>query len=141
MHTLLIRFSYNKHRSFRFREKMIGKSLIVSITIFLLIVIGTTLCWPLPKIICTPPIDSVDTSKPTNVVGTGTAISCTEDALAAALFDGGVITFNCGAQPVSIPITKELNVTKDTDTTIDGGGLVTLDESGKTRILSFYSND
>jgi hypothetical protein len=120
---------------------MIGKSFTVSTTILLLIATGTTLCWPLPKKICTPPMDLVDTSKPTTVVGTGTAISCTEDALAAALFNGGIITFNCGSQPVSIPITKELNVTKDTDTTIDGGGLVTLDGSGKTRILSFDRGD
>ena len=121
---------------------MIGKSLILLTTFLLLIATGSTLsAWPLPKKICTPPMDGVDTSKPKTVVGTGTAISCTEEALAAAVFDGGIITFNCGAQPVSISITKELNVTKDTDTTIDGGGLVTLDGLGKTRIMSFNRGD
>jgi hypothetical protein len=35
------------------------------------------------------------------VVGEGTPASCTEDALNAALNDGGGVPFNCGALPVS----------------------------------------
>lgn len=65
------------------------------------------------------------------VVGTGTPDSCTEAALDAALAGGGSVTFNCGANPVTIPITNvkvlepaipgaSLNVS------VDGGGLIML---------------
>ena len=43
-----------------------------------------------------------DVSKPTSVVGTGTAASCTSDAVVAAVAKGGVITFSCGPDPVTI---------------------------------------
>ena len=36
------------------------------------------------------------------VVGTGTAASCTDGALNIALTGGGVVTFDCGAAPVTI---------------------------------------
>ena len=47
-----------------------------------------------------------DVSKPTTVVGTGTAASCTGDAFVAAVTTGGVITFDCGADPVTITLTQ-----------------------------------
>lgn len=68
------------------------------------------------------PRPSVAQSK---VVGDGTPAGCTEAALAAALNGGGAISFNCGAAPVSIDITATLNITA-AETTIDGGGLITL---------------
>src|SRR5579862_9684407 len=45
---------------------------------------------------------AVDTSTPSSVVGTGDAASCTFDKLAAAVAGGGIITFKCGAAPVTI---------------------------------------
>lgn len=67
------------------------------------------------------------------IVGDGTPTSCTRDALAAALASGGEIRFNCGSAPVTIPIASTLDIR--TAATIDGGGLVTLDGQGTTRIM------
>jgi hypothetical protein len=61
------------------------------------------------------------------VVGDGTAASCTETALSAALADGGSVTFNCGPSPVTIPITHQTTIKRKTS--IDGGGLITLSGS------------
>ena len=47
----------------------------------------------------------VDVSHPTTVVGTGTADSCTFAAVDAAVTAGGVITFDCGPDPVTITVT------------------------------------
>jgi hypothetical protein len=86
--------------------------------------------------ICAPPVAPFETSKPTSVVGTGTPASCSETAFAAAIQQGGTIVFNCGG-PATIPITSEKEVRIDVDTIIDGGGQVTLDGGGLTRILNF----
>ena len=57
----------------------------------------------------------------------------------AAVAQGGLITFNCGAAPVTIGMTSTAKVFNDKpDVTIDGGGKVTLDGGGSTRIL--YQN-
>jgi hypothetical protein len=80
-----------------------------------------------------------DTSNPTTTVGSGTAGSCTYAALSAAVAKGGVITFDCGADPVTIPITATLDVPTGKDTVIDGNRLVTLDGGKNVRILSFDS--
>jgi hypothetical protein len=80
-----------------------------------------------------------DVSKPTTLVGTGTKASCTFAALKAAVSAGGVITFNCGSSPVTIPITATLDVPSTKDTVIDGGRLITLDGQNKVRILNFHS--
>ncbi len=81
-----------------------------------------------------------DSSHPTTVIGTGTAASCTSDALVAAVAEGGVITFNCGPDPVTITLSAPAKVVNDTGPKIiiDGGGKVTLSGGGKTRIL--YQN-
>ena len=76
-------------------------------------------------------------STPTAVVGTGTAASCTETALASAVAAGGIVTFNCGSAPVTITVTSEVPVAKDT--TIDGGKLVTLSGGKSSRILHIMS--
>ena len=80
-----------------------------------------------------------DTSHPTTTVGTGTAASCTFAALDAAVSAGGVNTFDCGADPVTITVTSTLHPPIDKDTVIDGGGLVTLDGGGAVQILRFDS--
>ncbi len=92
---------------------------------------------PPPAATCTLPAQLVDTSTPTTVVGTGTAASCTEAALDAAVAKGGIVTFDCGAAPATITVTKEVPVTGDT--TIDGGNLVTLSGGKATRILHIKS--
>ncbi len=57
------------------------------------------------------------------VVGTGSASSCTEAALDAALSAGGSVTFNCGgAVTITLTATKIIAA----DTSIDGAGMVTL---------------
>ncbi|HVU02506.1 MAG TPA: hypothetical protein VHE30_12170 [Polyangiaceae bacterium] len=82
-----------------------------------------------------------DVSTPTTVVGDGTKASCTYAVLAAAVAKGGIITFDCGPDPVTISVTSTLNVPTNEDTVIDGGRLVTLDGNGTTRILSFDSGN
>jgi len=80
-----------------------------------------------------------DTSKPTTVVGTGTAASCTFSQLQSAVRLGGVITFNCGANAVTIPVTDTLNLPTNRNTVIDGGNKITLDGGGAVQILRFDS--
>jgi hypothetical protein len=99
---------------------------------------GTCKTLPLPA-----EAQLVDTSKPTTVVGTGTAASCTFDALNTAVGKGGIITFDCGSAPVTIPVTATLQppISKGSapavQIVIDGGNLVTLDGQGSVRILSW----
>jgi hypothetical protein len=80
-----------------------------------------------------------DVTHPTTIVGTGTAASCTFAALDAAVTKGGVITFSCGAAPVTIAITATLHLPITKDSVIDGGGLITLDGAGAVPILRFDS--
>jgi hypothetical protein len=89
---------------------------------------------PISTPICTPPVLPVDTAAPDAVVGAGTAASCTEVALDAALAVGGVITFDCGAAPHTITVTAEKRIERDT--VLDGGGRVTLSGGNATRILT-----
>jgi hypothetical protein len=81
-----------------------------------------------------------DVSSPRTVVGTGKPESCTGDAVVAAVAKGGVITFNCGPDPVTITLTQTAKIVNDTGPKIvlDGGGKVTLSGGGKVRIL--YQN-
>jgi hypothetical protein len=78
-----------------------------------------------------------DVSKPTTVVGDGTASSCTGAAFVAAVAKGGVITFACGDEPVVITLTETAKVFNDKGpkVVIDGGNKVTLSGGGKVRIL------
>ena len=91
--------------------------------------------------VCTPPITAVNTSNPARVVGTGTSSSCTEAALRTAINAGGIITFSCGNAPVTIAVNSELVIPMNSpDVVLDGGGLVTLSGSNKTRILNINSS-
>lgn len=69
------------------------------------------------------------------VVGTGTPASCTEDALDRALLQGGTVTFNCGASAVTITVTRAKPI-DFVDTTIDGGGLITLNGGNSVQVFS-----
>jgi hypothetical protein len=84
-----------------------------------------------------------DTSDPDTVVGTGTAGSCTSAAFVEAVAEGGVITFDCGPDPVTIVLEETARIFNDTgpEIVIDGGGLVTLSGGGERRILYMNTCD
>jgi uncharacterized repeat protein (TIGR01451 family) len=71
------------------------------------------------------------TAQAAGTVGNGTPGSCTEAALEAALAGGGSVSFNCGASPVTITVASQKVVALDTS--VNGGGLVTLSGGGLTR--------
>lgn len=80
-------------------------------------------------VVCAPPIQPVVLQNPNTIT------NCTQAGIQAALNTGGEINFNCGPAPVTIAISSELRLSTQTDTLLDGGGLVTLDGQGLTRIL------
>ena len=98
----------------------------------------------MPPVTCDIPAEGklVDVSGTTNVVGDGTPASCTEQALRAAVAVGGAIRFACGAAPITIVLTQPLVINNVAgadmlgDTTIDGGGIVTLSGGNATRIIT-----
>src|SRR5436190_2162398 len=78
----------------------------------------------------------VNTSHPDRVIGNGTAASCTSGAVVAAVAKGGVITFDCGAKPVTIMMQATAKVRNtSSEVVLDGGGKVTLSGGGARRIL------
>ncbi len=87
--------------------------------------------------------EAEDVSSPTHVIGTGTPASCTGEAFVAAVADGGVITFDCGPDPVTIvlPTTAKVFNNKGTKLVIDGGNKVSLSGGGKIRILYMATCD
>jgi hypothetical protein len=94
-----------------------------------------------PAAVCTAPIQAADVSHPTTTVGTGTAASCTEALLSAALTKGGVVTFDCGAAAATIAVTATIELPTTLDTVVDGGNLVTIDGGGSVRILDWNSSN
>jgi hypothetical protein len=79
---------------------------------------------------------SVDTRHPNHVIGNGSPASCTSAAVVRAVAAGGIITFHCGPNPVTIVMTRTASVIKTRRLVVlDGGGLVTLSGGGKRRIL------
>jgi hypothetical protein len=54
---------------------------------------------------------------------------------------GGVITFNCGSAPVTIPIVATMNLSTKVNTVIDGGSRVTLDGQNAVRIFRYFSGN
>jgi hypothetical protein len=81
-----------------------------------------------------------DTSSPTAIVGSGTPASCSAAAFVDAVAAGGVITFDCGPDPVTITLDRTAKIFNDTGPkiVIDGGGKVTLSGGGAVQIL--YQN-
>jgi hypothetical protein len=79
-------------------------------------------------------------SMPRTIVGNGTAASCTSTAFVDAVARGGVITFACGPDPLTITLDRTAKIVNDTGPkiVIDGGGKVTLSGGGRVRIL--YQN-
>jgi hypothetical protein len=84
-----------------------------------------------------------DVSSPTTVVGDGTAASCTSAAFVEAVARGGVITFDCGPDPVTITLDETAKVFNDTgpEIVIDGGNLITLSGGNLRRILYMNTCD
>jgi hypothetical protein len=68
-----------------------------------------------------------------SIVGIGTAASCNEAALDAALELAGTVTFNCGSLPVTITVTSTKEISKNT--AIDGGGKITLSGQNSFQVL------
>jgi hypothetical protein len=86
---------------------------------------------------------AVDTTHPTRVIGNGTAASCTSDAVVAAVAAGGIITFSCGTDPVTIAMraTAKVRNANGPRVVLDGGGRVTLSGGGQRRILYMNTCD
>jgi hypothetical protein len=82
---------------------------------------------------------AADTSDPDHVIGSGTPASCTSRKVVRAVARGGVITFDCGPDPIVITMRRTAKVVNTSrHVVIDGGGLVTLSGGGTRRIL--YQN-
>ena len=94
--------------------------------------------WPVPDAAM-----EEDTFAPDGVVGDGTAESCTSEAVVAAVAQGGIITFDCGPDPVTIVMQATAKIFNDTgpEIVIDGGGMVTLSGGGQRRILYMNTCD
>ena len=75
------------------------------------------------------------------VIGSGTAASCltetARNALSTAVAAGGTITFDCGPDPVTMPVNT--NVTDQT-VVVDGGGLVRLSGEDLRQIFFVYGS-
>jgi hypothetical protein len=85
---------------------------------------------------------AVDTSHPDHVIGTGTPAGCTSAAVVQAVAEGGIITFDCGPEPVTITMTATAKVVNTShQVVLDGGGKVTLSGGGSTRILYMNTCD
>ncbi|WP_437485391.1 hypothetical protein WME75_00750 [Sorangium sp. So ce1014] len=94
---------------------------------------------------CAVPAEAraADTSSPTTVIGDGTPASCTSEAVVRAVAAGGIITFDCGPDPITITLEETAKIFNDTgpEIVIDGGGLVTLSGGGQRRILYMNTCD
>ncbi|HEX5062044.1 MAG TPA: hypothetical protein VFV99_21895 [Kofleriaceae bacterium] len=98
-----------------------------------------------PDGMCAVPAEAMpeDVSTPTSVVGTGSPTSCTSKAVVDAVAKGGVITFDCGPDPIVIEMDETAKIVNDTGPkiVIDGGGKVTLSGRGAHRILYMNTCD
>ncbi|HEX3089937.1 MAG TPA: hypothetical protein VHQ23_14885 [Ilumatobacteraceae bacterium] len=84
----------------------------------------------------------VDTSNPNQMIGDGTPASCTSEAVVDAVARGGIITFNCGPEPMIILMTDTAKVVNTSAVVVlDGGGKVTLSGGGQRRILYMNTCD
>nr|WP_232521410.1 hypothetical protein [Micromonospora phaseoli] len=86
---------------------------------------------------------AVDTSKPTRTIGDGSPASCTSTAVVRAVAAGGIITFDCGPDPLTIRMaaTAKVRNANGPKVVLDGGGRITLSGQGKRRILYMNTCD
>ncbi len=84
-----------------------------------------------------------NSSTPDHVIGDGTPQSCTSGAVVNGFAQGGIITFNCGMQPITITMQETAKIFNTTGpkTVLDGGGKVTLSGGGVRRILYMNTCD
>jgi hypothetical protein len=82
-------------------------------------------------IVLAAPIGLLRAAPAGGVVGNGTPGSCTEAALTTALAGGGTVTFNCGTATIVLSSTKLIAA----NTTIDGGGSITLSGNNAVRLF------
>jgi len=84
-----------------------------------------------------------DTSQPDRVIGDGTPGSCTGSAVVEAVAQGGIITFDCGPDPITITMAATAKIVNNTGPKIvlDGGGKVTLSGNDALRILYMNTCD
>jgi hypothetical protein len=113
-----------------------------------LVLLVAAACYPAPGNptgTATIPADAraVDTSDPDHVIGNGTPASCTSAAVVSAIALGGIITFDCGPNPITITLTQTAKIVNNTgpEIVIDGGGLVTLSGNHQRRILYMNTCD
>ena len=85
---------------------------------------GVIRCPPLCAVLLVAALLRAQPVVAAGVVGTGRPASCTEAALDAALVGGGLVTFVCGPDPVTITITRTKTI--DADTALDGESLITI---------------
>jgi hypothetical protein len=94
---------------------------------------------------CSIPTEAslVNTTSPTTIIGNGSPESCTSQAVVDAVAKGGIITFNCGPEHVSIPMDQTARIFNDStpEIIIDGAGKISLDGQGKRRILYMNTCD
>ena len=84
----------------------------------------------------------VDTRHPDHTIGAGTPAGCTSAAVVKAVAQGGIITFDCGPDPVTITMKATAKVRNTSSTVVlDGGGRVTLSGEGKRRVLYLNTCD
>ena len=89
-----------------------------------------------------PPQPATKSAQADTVVGTGTPGSCTSRAVVRAVAAGGVVSFDCGSQPVTIAMKRTAKVVNTSARVVlDGGGLVTLSGQGERRILYMNTCD
>ena len=94
---------------------------------------------------CSVPSDAneEDTSAPDQVIGDGTPGRCTSRAVVDAVASGGIITFDCGPEPITIQMNETAKIFNNTGPKIvlDGGGKVTLSGRNQRRILYMNTCD
>jgi hypothetical protein len=85
---------------------------------------------------------AASTLHPDHVIGHGTPASCTSRRVVRAVARGGVITFDCGPDPVVIGMRHTAKVVNTSRRVVlDGGGRVTLSGRGTHRILYLNACD
>lgn len=77
---------------------------------------GPLLAWSDLRSPCSVPGEAgpEEVSNPTTVIGNGTPASCTSAAVVDAIAQGGIITFDCGPDPVTITMLETAKVYNNT---------------------------
>jgi predicted outer membrane repeat protein len=88
------------------------------------IVLATRWFFPLVAVLAVVALFGAQPALAAGVVGNGTPASCTETALDNALNGGGIVTFNCGANPKTITLTFTKNISANTK--LNGGNKIIL---------------